>query len=60
MVWGDKDQIIKPETVNLIKEIIPQAQVIMMEDVGHVPMVEALDETADNYKAFRSILEAQR
>ena len=60
VVWGDKDQIIKPETVNLIKEIIPQAQVIMMEDVGHVPMVEALDETADNYKAFRSILEAQR
>ena len=60
VVWGDKDQIIKPETVNLIKQIIPQAQVIMMEDVGHVPMVEALDETADNYKAFRSILEAQR
>nr|ABY52801.1 putative lipase [uncultured soil bacterium] len=44
VVWGDKDQIIKPETVNLIKKIIPQAQVIMMEDVGHVPMVEALDE----------------
>ena len=60
VVWGDKDQVIKPETTKLIKQIIPQAQVIMMEDVGHVPMVEALDETADNYKAFRSILEAQR
>ena len=60
VVWGEKDQVIKPETVNVIKEIIPQAQVIMMKDVGHVPMVEALDETADNYKAFRSILEAQR
>ena len=53
VVWGDKDQVIKPETVNVIKEIIPQAQVIMMPEVGHVPMVEALDETANDYKAFR-------
>lgn len=53
VVWGDKDQVIKPETVNLIKKIIPQAQVIMMKDVGHVPMVEAVDQTAEDYKRFR-------
>ena len=53
VVWGEKDQIIKPETVKLIKEIIPQSEVIMMPEVGHVPMVEALDKTADDYKAFR-------
>nr|P24640.1 RecName: Full=Lipase 3; AltName: Full=Triacylglycerol lipase; Flags: Precursor [Moraxella sp. TA144]CAA37863.1 triacylglycerol lipase [Moraxella sp.] len=53
VVWGDKDQVIKPETTELIKEIIPQAQVIMMNDVGHVPMVEAVKDTANDYKAFR-------
>ena len=53
VVWGDKDQVIKPETVKLIKEIIPQSQIIIMPEVGHVPMVEALDETANDYKAFR-------
>ncbi|PKG35085.1 MULTISPECIES: alpha/beta hydrolase [Psychrobacter] len=53
VVWGDKDQVIKPETVKVIKEIIPQSQIIMMPEVGHVPMVEALDQTADDYKAFR-------
>ena len=53
VVWGDKDQVIKPETVNVIKEIIPQSQIVMMPEVGHVPMVEALDETANDYKAFR-------
>ncbi|MGM8886192.1 alpha/beta hydrolase [Psychrobacter sp. 1U2] len=57
VVWGDKDKVIKPETVTVIKDIIPQAQVIMMEDVGHVPMIEALDETAEDYKAFREELE---
>lgn len=60
VVWGDKDQIIKPETVNLIKKIIPQAQVIMMPKIGHVPMIEAVEQTADDYKAFRNIVDAQR
>ena len=53
VAWGDKDQVIKPETVNVIKDIIPQAQVIMMEDIGHVPMIEAVEQTAEDYKGFR-------
>ncbi|WP_201603861.1 alpha/beta hydrolase [Psychrobacter submarinus] len=53
VVWGEKDQVIKPETVNVIKNIIPQAQVIMMEDIGHVPMIEAVEQTAEDYKGFR-------
>ena len=57
VVWGEKDQVIKPETVKLIKEIIPQAQVIIMPEVGHVPMVEAVKDTANDYKAFREGLE---
>ena len=56
VVWGEKDQVIKPETVTLIKEIIPQAQVITMKDVGHVPMIEAVKDTADDYKKFRATL----
>ena len=53
VVWGDKDQVIKPETVNVIKQIIPQSQIIMMKDIGHVPMVESVDKTAEDYKRFR-------
>lgn len=56
VVWGEKDQVIKPETVNLIKSIIPQSQVIMMPNIGHVPMVEAVEQTAKDYKAFRGTL----
>lgn len=32
----------------------------MMPEIGHVPMIEAVEQTADDYKAFRSILDAQR
>ena len=57
VAWGEKDQVIKPETVNVIKDIIPQAQVIMMEDIGHVPMIEAVEQTAEDYKGFREGVE---
>ena len=53
VVWGEEDKVIKPETVNLIKEIIPQSQVITMPAIGHVPMIEAVKQTANDYKAFR-------
>ena len=59
VVWGEKDQVIKPETVNVIKDILPQAQVIMMEDIGHVPMIEAVEQTAEDYKGFRATLKGQ-
>lgn len=56
VVWGEEDKVIKPETVTLIKEIIPQSQVITMPKIGHVPMIEAVKDTANDYKAFREEL----
>ena len=53
VVWGEEDKVIKPETINLIKEIIPQSQVITMPKIGHVPMIEAVKQTANDYNAFR-------
>ena len=53
VVWGEEDKVIKPETVTLIKEIIPQSQVITMPEIGHAPMIEAVKQTANDYKAFR-------
>ena len=57
IVWGEEDNIIKPETAELMSELMPQAQVIMMPEVGHVPMVEAVKETAKDYTTFRAGLE---
>ncbi len=53
VVWGEQDQVIKPGTVELIKEIIPQSEIILMPNIGHVPMIEAVKQTADDYKKFR-------
>lgn len=56
IVWGAEDKIIKPETAVVMKQIMPQAQVMMMPEVGHVPMVEAVKKTAHDYKDFRATL----
>jgi pimeloyl-ACP methyl ester carboxylesterase len=59
VVWGTEDKIIKPETAAIMTKLMPQAQLIMMSEVGHVPMVEAVKETASDYKAFRATLKRQ-
>ena len=57
IVWGQEDQIIKPETVNLMNEIMPKAEIITMPKIGHVPMIEAVKQTARDYKKFRAGIE---
>ena len=59
VVWGEEDKVIKPETVTLIKESIPQSEVITMPEIGHAPMIEAVKQTANDYKAFRAQLGEQ-
>ncbi|MCD6251477.1 MAG: alpha/beta hydrolase [Psychrobacter sp.] len=54
VVWGAEDKIIKPETAVVMKQLMPQAKVITMPKVGHIPMVEAVDQTAEDYKRFRA------
>lgn len=59
IVWGKEDRVLKPETAKLMSELMPQAQVIMMPEVGHVPMVEAVKDSAKDYKAFRAGLKTE-
>ena len=59
IVWGAEDKILKPETAELMGDLMPHAQVIMMPKIGHVPMIEAVKKTARDYKAFRALLEAK-
>ena len=59
IVWGQEDQVIKPETVNVMNELMPKAQIITMPKIGHVPMIEAVRQTAKDYKKFRAGIEVK-
>ena len=56
IVWGDEDRIIHPTTAQLLFQNLPHAHLIMMKGIGHLPMIEAPEQTAKDYLYFRFML----
>ncbi len=54
IVWGDKDQVLNVKGAEILHQLIPQSQVIIMSNVGHLPMLEDVGQTAKDYLAFRA------
>lgn len=52
VLWGKEDQLIHVSAATTFKERLTQAEVVLLDDVGHIPMEEAPDETAAAIKAF--------
>jgi pimeloyl-ACP methyl ester carboxylesterase len=40
IVWGDKDRVVGTEAAQEFRRALPHARFEMMEDTGHVPMIE--------------------
>jgi len=58
IVWGDEDRLLHVGTADMLHTLLPRSQVIVMPQVGHVPMVERPQQTAQDYLRFRSGLVA--
>ncbi len=56
IVWGDRDRVINPATAEILHGLMPNSKVIMMPGIGHMPMLEATKQCADDYLKFRSSL----
>lgn len=50
--WGEEDRILHISGANILQKAMPQAQVSTMANVGHLPMMEKPQETADSFLAF--------
>ena len=54
LVWGEHDRL-TPSSIGLQwLEALPDARLRVIEDAGHVPMIEAPQELVDTIRAFRS------
>jgi pimeloyl-ACP methyl ester carboxylesterase len=53
IVWGRHDQILNPAGADILHGLLPRSRVVMMDDVGHLPAVEAPGEVVREYLAFR-------
>jgi pimeloyl-ACP methyl ester carboxylesterase len=57
IVWGSEDRVINFEAANILNRLLPHSQVIVMQHVGHVPMLEAPQQSARDYLKFRAALD---
>ncbi|MGH8442334.1 MAG: alpha/beta fold hydrolase [Nevskiaceae bacterium] len=53
IVWGAQDRVLNPLGADALKAIMPNAQVMLMPGIGHLPMIEAVRPSAEAYLAFR-------
>jgi pimeloyl-ACP methyl ester carboxylesterase len=56
IVWGDQDRVLNPKAAEILKGLIPYSRVIMMKGIGHLPMLEDVNQTAEDYLEFRRSL----
>ena len=58
IVWGADDRALSVGTVPVLKTLLPNAQSVVMPHVGHAPMIERPQQSADDYLRFREQLAA--
>ena len=58
IVWGDEDRALSVGTVPVLQALLPNAQAVVMPHVGHAPMIERPQQSADDYLRFRDQLAA--
>lgn len=59
VLWGDNDRVIDVSTAEVFKNGLPNATTIIMEDTGHLPMLEHPSRTAKHYQQFLHTISGQ-
>ena len=54
IVWGDKDRTINVATAEVLRDLLPNSQVVIQPNIGHLPHLEAPERSANDYLRFRS------
>jgi pimeloyl-ACP methyl ester carboxylesterase len=54
IVWGDEDRALSVGTVPVLQALLPDARAIVMPHIGHAPMIERPQQSAEDYLRFRA------
>ncbi len=46
VLWGDKDRVLNVSATRTVQRVKPDAEIKILTDCGHAPMIERVDETA--------------
>ena len=54
IVWGDKDRTIHVGTAEILQGLLPRSKVVIMPNIGHIPVIERPEQSANDYLRFRA------
>lgn len=54
VLWGDVDRVLDVSALPIMDRGLPNSTAVIMEQCGHIPMIERPAETADHYRVFLS------
>ncbi|RZQ54395.1 alpha/beta hydrolase [Pseudoalteromonas phenolica] len=54
ITWGKQDRVLHYSAAKVLSQIAPQAEMVVMDDIGHLPMIEAPKATAKQFISFSS------
>ena len=54
ILWGKKDRILSIDNASIFEELIPHTRKVVFEEIGHMPMLEVPEESAQVYLDFLS------
>lgn len=52
IIWGEKDQLIPVSSGALFDSALPNSQLVVYPEIGHLPMIEAPQTTANDIREF--------
>lgn len=60
VVWGREDRVLHPDNAQVFESLIPDARRVMLDGVGHVPMLEVPEVSAELMREFVEEVVASR
>ena len=52
ILWGDNDRVLHMSGAKILESVMPNAKSVIMKNIGHVPMVEKPQESANIFLNF--------
>lgn len=60
IVWGERDRVWHPSGAVILQRRLPLSSLLLLPEIGHVPMIEAPQRVAEDYLAFLRALPRQQ
>lgn len=58
IVWGKQDRVLDPSGARVLADVMPNARVALMDDTGHIPMLEHPAAVAEDFETFQRGLQS--